>query len=358
MADTQQVLDAVDTFLTAHQTWADNDVGPAVPTAAYEAALLSLIRTCEGDIPARCREIATAVSRLTVEWNDYAHGVKRTGRRGDQPHPSLWAAVENLATVRKGSSWRIPPLPEPVEYLISQKVSLSQIALHIYAHKGRGPFITGDGAFDQNLVLQEAKTPGSVCQPGWWEALFADEERTAVAMMRHSIAAPAHVLTDPLDIITEDPASIEQLLREGAYPHQIAKVKKTTVEEVFRIAKEKNITPNEMPNLAAMRAPHEPDLPAQATDGAASTATAEPHAPQPIPESHEAGEVTKDRIIEMIQGGKPAPEVARELGCKVQKVTAVWREHQKRLAEQAGADDMGEDDGETADVENHEGAAV
>lgn len=373
MADTQQILDSVDAFLLAHRTWADNDVGPAVPTAAYEIAVHNLMRECDGDVPARCREIVTAVNRLIVEWNAYARGERRTGRQGDQPHPALWAAVEHLGNVRKGASWRIPPIPEPVDYLIEQKVSLSQIALHIYAHNGRGPFITGPGSFDQSLVLQEKAQPGSVCKDGWWEALHADDQRTAVASLRHSMERPEHMLTDPADTITEDKASVVQLLREQAFPQQIARVKKITVEEVFRIAKENGITPNEMPNLGATRAPMEPELPGAAnirtpsvTLTPAAPETQEPHVPNPVPASPTEAEATKERILEMIQSGKPAPEVAKELGCKVQKVTAVWREHQKRLAEQAGADGIGDDDGdddseadfETSNAERTEGAAV
>lgn len=323
----QAILAAVDNFLTAHKTWQEADTGPDVPTAAYEQAVISLVRACDGDLPARCREIGTAVGRLTEEWNAYADGTKRSGRQLDKPQSSLWAAVENLQNVRDGASWKIPPIPEPVDYLIASKVSQSQIALYIYAHNGKGPFITTPGNYSPRLVMQEAAEPGSVCKPGWWEALHAQDEETAIKSMRHAIAPPMRLMSDEDEPeFTEDKSSVEELLREGAFPQQIARVKRMTTEEVFRIAKEHGITPNEMGNAPGTPAPERPTPAVLSAD----SGNGEPHTPSPIPAGGEDTDVINARIIELCQAKKSTPEIAKELGVKVQKVSAVWRAHQAK----------------------------
>lgn len=336
MTTTEEILAAVDAFLAAHRAWADNELAPSVPTEAYERAVFALTKSCSGDTPQRCRDVVTAVGRLTVEWNAYATGTKRQGRKMDQPQQSLWAAVENLANQRRGAEWKCPPLPEPVEHLLKQNVSISQIAMHMYAHKGKGPFLRENSSYDHNLVLQEAREPGSVCKEGWWEALHAEDIGVHVESLRHALPAAERFLTEEEASFTEDPATIEELLREGAFPAQIARVKHTTVDEVLRVARELDITPNE------------PDM--QLRRETPPVASKEPEAFQPSEIPGPTQDVD-DRIIELTLQGNGPSEVAKLLGVTVQKVSAVFREYRKRpdpVAVMAGGEqetiEHGEDD--------------
>lgn len=260
MSRKSDILAAVDRLKRAHDDWESDDQSPLQPTAELERVINGTIKTCEsGDVPYECRELVRAVDLMGAEWRKYESGQRTKDYR---PLPAFWESLRGVWKARAGTHRPKPRRPEPVIVLISQKVSYQQIAQRIYGwfnpetERFEGPLVDDRGNPDIELIHREAAAPGSVVPKDWIHPSeaerIAEESAEAEASLepseRHE-SAPA-----------EDPATIEEMLREGAYPEQIARVKGISVNQVLAVAEQHGITPARMPNLAAMRAPQEPEL--------------------------------------------------------------------------------------------------
>ena len=162
---TDEILSAVDHLIRVHDEWESDEKSPLQPSEAFEDALVEAVAAAEnGDTPERCRELVTAVSRLGLEWNEYAGGKMDRLRR---PIGSFWAAFRSVLTARKGAD--VPPKRkmEPVAELLKQNVSYAQIAHHIYGHNGKGPFLTAAGQPDIAKIIEERDKPGSIISADW-----------------------------------------------------------------------------------------------------------------------------------------------------------------------------------------------
>lgn len=326
---TQDILTAVDHLITVHNEWESDPKSPPVPTLAFEEALVAAVQMCDsGDTPAQCREIVTQMNRLREEWNKYASGTMLLGAR---PIPAFWAAFRAVVHARSGAIRHVARRPEPVSVLLEQKVSYQQIAFHIYGDRGQGPFVDAAGQPDIVLIHKEAKEPGSVIKPDWVHP--AEQRRNASsgeALTRN--VERLRTIDSEGSRFVPDPASIEQLLREGQYAPVIARVKGVTVEEVYAVAERMGIAAAEAPNLAATRAPQEPQL-TDEQNRALQPQAERTTPPQPIPIPDPAS--VDEQILEMLKDGYAAPDIAAELGITPQKVGAVFREHRKRSAQAA-----------------------
>lgn len=256
---TGEILEAVDLLIQVHDDWESDPKAPDVPTAKFEEAVLACVEVCNlGDTPSKCRELVDAVSRMGVEWEKYAGGEMGPGHR---PRGSFWGAMRAVFHAREGAAPLQHQPIEPVSLLLKQGVSQQQIALHIYGDGKTGPLVGPNGQPDATKILQEADNPGSVIPKGWVhpredERISAHRER-----LKHRLAAAER--HEDLDRQTEDPATVEELLREGAFPQQVARVKNVPLDEVLQVAEKlraEGVKVNEPPNLSSMRAPHEPQL--------------------------------------------------------------------------------------------------
>lgn len=340
----QQIIAAADNMIAVHDEWERDEKAPIQPTAAFEEALVKLAETCNGDIPSRCRELATAVSRLTEEWNQYARG--EWDRRGC-PLPRFWGAFRNFLTARSGATIRPIRRPEPVAALLEQKVSYQQIAFHIWGHDGKGPFINEAGQPDIDRIRQAADGT----YKGHLDWIHPSELSRNIS---DTVASKNRIenvlrLEHEDEQITEDKSSIEDLLREGQFASVIAQVKHCTIEEVYRVGQAKGLTVNERPNLTAERSPYEPEIP-ESIHRAMPSNPVEQRTPQAI-QTTMTPETLNMEITRMLGEGIGAPEIARELGVTPQKVAAVHRENKKKstVAVQAVFDDGDDVDDEEDD---------
>lgn len=247
----QNILDAVGTMIAEHDRWADDQDAPDVPTQRLEFAIDAAILECaHGDVPGDCRQLVAAMELLFHEWSSYKDG--RWDNRG-RPLGSFWDAFRAVMLARKGASMSPKRTIEPVAELLRQKVGYEQIAV-IYGRE-RGPFMR-DGRVDVDAILRESETKGSVVSAGWVHPDEIDRQSEEIESLNGKLAALQAL--SPVDEVEK--ATIEEMLREGAFPEQIAAVKKVSLDEVRAVAEEHGITPNERPNLHATRNQFDPVL--------------------------------------------------------------------------------------------------
>ena len=316
------ILGAVDYLISVHDEWESDPTAPDVPTAAFEEALIAIEKSCEGDIPLRCREVHTAVQRLVFEWNEYAGGV----RNRNKPVPRFWGAFRSLLNARQGAVLRPMRRPEPVSALLAQKVSYQQIAFHIWGCRGQGPLVNHAGQPDIAKIHEEADKPGSVIPPEWHHPDEMARHQHAVAQSVQRIESVQRLEQE--NDFTVDPASIEDLLAEGQFPNVIARVKRVSVEEVYQIAKLKGIKPNERPSFADQPATESNSLPAATVTNGQPVAES---AKSLKPDKQDSAEVDAE-IIRCFNLGMGNSEIRSELSrynLNMQKVNAVIREHRK-----------------------------
>ena len=232
-----EILRAVDEMLRRITRWmGDPEGGPVVPENV-RLAIESTALTCEsGKIPACCRDLAiVAVPRLLEEFR--AYNLREYGKvrlESGAPGPSFWGAVKAVVAVRAEAEAPVVERLEPVSVLLGQGVSYDQIARHIYGRRGVGPFIQHNGAPDVALIEKEAREPGSVIGSDWippWHEQSMELRRKEMASKLKSF--------DRLECATEydDPATVEEMLRDGAFVQQIQRAKGVTRDQVMAEAR-------------------------------------------------------------------------------------------------------------------------
>lgn len=334
---TREILVAVDNLIRIHNEWEEDRTAPDVPTVGLENAIETCVEiVCNGDIPARCREINTAVSKLAVEWHGYRSGTKI--QPNGRPHESLWAAFRGMVQARLGAVEPEPRSMESVKQLRGEKVPDQQIA-KIYGVRRQGgfnqpiwegPFFDASGRVDHAKIDKEATEPGSVIGADW----IHPNERSRVEKERKEIESRLQRLdeddrrreTTPY----QDPASIEDMLREGAFPAQIANVKGCTIQEVWEVAEKIGLEPND-PNSDEVWNLEEVE---ELVDDK----------PEDSENSIEKGDMDEliikiysDDTENKLAAGEIAAQVSEKLGVEVkaQKVAAVLRELKKNLEVQS-----------------------
>lgn len=344
MTRTEQIKAAIDNLITVHDEWEADPTAPAVPTDRFEAALKEASEVCEhGDTPEQCREVVTAMSRLYYEWERYENGLRTNDHR---PQGSFWGAFRALLHARKGVTPFVPHRPEPVSVLLAQKVSDRQIALYIYGDGTDGPLCTG-GRPDSNKIQQEAKKPGSVVPQDWIHPQDRERKRIYDEECRRRLEAVQSRENEGDGI---DPASVEELLRQGQYPGVVARVKRVDISEVLKVAERlarEGVTISPPVNLASVRAPHEPQLtpeqdaalqPRSGGDAAGQTEdNDEEDQTEDVPGA--GTDATMDELIVELSrrfpddgAGDLVTRIRNELGenVTVQKVTAVLRKAKEK----------------------------
>lgn len=259
MDRTQEILEAVDTMFAIHDAWeADDEV--TLPTRELEMAIVNAVEVCDfGDVPAPCRELVTAMSRLGLEWDKYQNGARTPDHK---PVGAFWGAYRAVVQAREVARPPEVKHPEPVHLLLKQKVSETQIAFFIWGWRNprtsrfEGPFVTAAQQPDMTKIHEEAKEPGKYTKD--WvhpEQLERMKERRIDLSRRLSAAERAEAADKP----TEEKASVLEMLKEGQYADVIARVKRVSMDDVLRVAKEHGITVNARPNLAGVDTPG-PDI--------------------------------------------------------------------------------------------------
>ena len=263
-----EILGSVEHLVAVHDRWAA-DAQAALPTRALEEAVEAVVETCAtGDVPHDCRDVVAAAARLGVAWGAYRDGDRA---QGGHPRQEVWSRMADVFHCLRGVAAHRPRTIEPVALLCEQLKDFAGRDLQIarmYGHrielrdgksKWVGPFFDDREVPRGDLIRQEAEKPGSVIPPGWIHPSEEARVREANAADAARIARTTERAAEP----AEDPASVEEHLRDGQYPDVIATVKRTTEAAVRAEAAEKGIVPNERPNLRAVRSDHEQPIPAE-----------------------------------------------------------------------------------------------
>lgn len=214
----QQLIDAVATFCHAHDNWA-NDPNIEHPTLGYWRAYDEMFEMFQsGELPDRCRELATLVYLLAAE--------KEKFDASDLIHPenSFWTARENLEfALRRLQNPAEQRRIESVRELDRQKVPHEQIA-RIWG------LVNPDGSGKAWLVQQELDRPGSVIGPETATPADKDSEVDLDAARASYVALAPPVAENSPD--PPCPESSQQLWLEKVPLAQAARMLKQDIEEV------------------------------------------------------------------------------------------------------------------------------
>lgn len=177
-------------FETAHAflcIWKDWQEGKEkLLTPEFENSVTAMLQIFGvGDIPAAARDLAGAVAEIDSEWRTYVETVTQDA---PMPRDKFWAAVEALNCACYDLETPPPPqVLETIQQLLNPPAgekapSLVQIC-RMYGDVDAngvwyGPFFW-NGQPQPQLLLQEAKVPGSVIPPGWKAPSIARKEQHA-----------------------------------------------------------------------------------------------------------------------------------------------------------------------------------
>lgn len=254
------ILEAVDTFLKIHDAWEADVHGPPQPSEQFERAVQICVEICErGDQPEECRALVGAVAKMGLEWALYQNGKMGSEYR---PTKAFWDAVREVKMERVGAVPFKPRKRETVKMLLDQKVGPEQIARANFADRewpnGFGPFLDARGAVDYDALDAErrANERGETTLPADW---IHPDDRNRKRTMDETARVRLQQLRDETNKTDsrEDP---EALLREGQYANVVARVCGLPLDDVLAIAQRLGLDVETTPNLAARRAPSEPQI--------------------------------------------------------------------------------------------------
>ncbi len=243
----KEILRIVDEMLRRIQRWLNDPHGGPIMPETVGLGIQAALQTCDsGNIPACCRDLATvAVPRLAEECRAYVqreHGKVRP--ESGAPGPSFWASVKAVAKARAGADTPVIEKLEPVAVLLQQGVTHDQIARHIYGRRGTGPFLQANGATNVALIEQEARDPGSVIAtdwiPPWHRELLERRQQELNSRLK---GYDQQELARHYD----DPATVEEMLRDGAFVQQIERAKGVSREDILEVARTIGVTPVDGP---------------------------------------------------------------------------------------------------------------
>ncbi len=333
MTRTQDILMATSEAVRRIENWMaglrpgdsmklSDDVMLAIESAAVICA--------EGDIPEQCRDLCTLVMpKLAVELQTYQSGVDGSCQPNGSPTPSFWAAARAVAKARIDSDQTFVETIEPVAFLIKNGVTHDQIAFHIYGWRGQGPFVTGNGICNVALIEKEAATPNSVIPADW---VHPSRFQAAAARKKELEARlEAYKILEVGQKRNQDPATIEQMLRDGCYIQQIERGKGVTREEVLVVAEEFDLQAIDGPGYAEIK-PLPPATPINNshTDESRDSSQSDPD------------DFTRQMVIAAYEGDptKGAAEIAADLktdglDVKTVQVSNIIRGHKNSLKKAA-----------------------
>lgn len=247
----EPLLDAVARFLRVYEDWCVSD--ESLLTTEFEESLVELVRLFgTSDLPSGIRRIAAAVADLADQWDQYTNYV--TLLKPD-PTARFWRAIDHLRLSVEATATARRRALEPVAVLIEQKVSFAQIANHIYGDRSQGPFLK-NGVVQEDLILKEAQTPGTVIPPDWTHPADVFAEQAALA----STSAALKRLSKRFEKPPIAPESVEELLRGRVPVEQIAEMKHIGLDAVISESERLGIAVHYRENLSNLRAPQEPEI--------------------------------------------------------------------------------------------------
>lgn len=245
----REIRRAVDEMLRRMERWLNDPYGGLIVPRDVGLAIQGALAICDqGEIPTYCRDLAmVAVPRLAEELRGYnEREVGKIRLETGAPGPSFWAAAKAVARARAALMILANKSLEPVGVLLQQGVTPEQIAHHIYGHRGVGPFLQPNGLPDLGLIQREARKPGSVIPADWtppWQEVATRRRQQVLSQQLKAFDRRERGRK------YADPATIDDLLRDGAFIQQIERAKGVTRGEVLEAARRLGVTPEDGPGF-------------------------------------------------------------------------------------------------------------
>lgn len=244
-----EIKSAIKTMLDARRRWSQSDdqFFPAWLEDAISAALNIILN---GDVPLSCIKVHAACVRLADAWGLIVTEGEGLDQKTGIPGRQFWVLFDAVETLVKSMEVAKHRNLRPVKELLEEyKNDGGRKWLYIARdygwldktgedHVWKGPFFK-NGNVDQYAIEKEAREPGSVVPAGWHPEDENEKNRkniiadsgSALARIRQHLKSQGKVQDTP-----EDPATIEELLRQGQFVSVIARVKKVSEEEVREVA--------------------------------------------------------------------------------------------------------------------------
>lgn len=244
-----EIKSAIKTMLDARRKWSQSDdqFFPAWLEDAISAALNIILN---GDVPLSCIKVHAACVRLADAWGLIVTEGEGLDQKTGIPGRQFWVLFDAVETLVKSMEVAKHRHLRPVKELLEEyKNDGGRKWLYIARdygwldktgedHVWKGPFFK-NGNVDQYAIEKEAREPGSVVPAGWHPEDENEKNRkniiadsgSALARIRQHLKSQGKVQDTP-----EDPATIEELLRQGQFVSVIARVKKVSEEEVREVA--------------------------------------------------------------------------------------------------------------------------
>lgn len=244
-----EIKSALKTMVDAKRRWSLSE-DRFFPDWLENAISAALNIALNGDVPASCIKIHTACVRLADAWGSIITDGEGLDQKTGIPGRQFWALFESVEVQLKSSDVSKSRGLRPVKELLEEyKSDGGRKWLYIARdygwldktgedHVWKGPFFK-NGNVDQFSIEQEGREPGSVVPAGWHPEDENEKQRknivessgSALSRIRQHLKSQGKIQDTP-----EDPASIEELLRQGQFISVIARVKKTTEEAVRVVA--------------------------------------------------------------------------------------------------------------------------
>jgi len=287
------------------------------------AALKNAIVVCDGDVPRECREVCMQAQILGEELRAYLIQSEGKVNPNGSPVGSFWSPISKIVDLCSKCETPYVEQLESVKTLVEQKVSPDQIAFCIYGTRSAnggyiGPFVTPHGTADVGKINRAAKSEedqeavlGKDWYPPWKSNPFEQRRKDAAAR----VEAYRKLEEGPKRVT--DPATVEELLNDGAYVQQIEKAKGVSRAEILAVADRIGI-----PAI---------DQPGWVNKTPAKT----------VPKTPEDAERLKSAIVQHMtsnpdDGSAEAVASLKEQGIETtsQQVAAIWKAHKDRQGKQ------------------------
>lgn len=312
MTTTTRLQNIVTTFTEALrriELWMNDRHGkPVMPESVAMGIQVAHLLIREGDVPQQCQDLAVASGRLYEELKAYSEHKAKSALPNGAPTSRFWSAAREVKACLETAKPIQMEVLESVQELRLQGVSPEQIARQIYSRNGVGPFLSENGGVNYGLIEREAKEPGSVLGQNWVPPWHEDAIKKHREQVAHKLEA-YETLADPKRM--EDPATVEEMIREGAYVQQIERTKGVTRDDVLKEAERIGVEVFDQPGFHLARE---------------STVATKPEPKTSI----ESGKDTAGTNGEPETGSRRAPEMTADQEAAAKEATIkLWEENEQ-----------------------------
>lgn len=323
----RELLETVDHLRAAHDRWAKAKNIPYL-TAPLERAIDGTVLMFEdGDLPADCRGLARSVERLAEVWGEVK---RRYALAADKTDPApltqeFWRALDGVIDARDEAEPKRAPVIESIETLEKQGVRDAQIC-KIY------DWVEDDGSPQVWKLAEERENPGKHTKNHVPAVVREREERERkrrefLDTMRRQRDQKIASMREP------DQTPLRELVEEGLAAVQIARMKKTTVEDVLEQCDAAGIPRPPERYEYPDRGEHEPGIPEEtqrALEAERENPTRGRRRPSPatvVPEMEDGeddvvhmGTTVEEEIRQLHGEGLTAPEIRARVSTEQNEV--------------------------------------